>query len=149
MADLSPVGIHMRLKDLAVAMVFALGLLAVATFAVSVMVTPPVAPTPSTPVARVTTADLRAMADLARAIVEDPHSTPAQVRTAGHMADVAEAVESGEVQVIPPTTRPPIVTSTTTTTTTVPPTTELHRPPRIIAPPWGSTPAVTAPGHDA
>lgn len=115
--------LRMKPRDLLFALIASLTIVAVTAITVSALVEPD---TPK-PVARVTTGDLRALADLGRAIQANPRSTPAERRTGDRLVAVAEAVEDGEVEIIPDTTAGPsapaatVVTSTTTTTTTQPP----------------------------
>lgn len=141
--DEETVSTDLRLKprDWLRAALFSMVVIAVTAVTVSSFVEQP----PEAPVARVTTEDLRAMADLARAIQQNPRSTPAQVRTADRLAEVVEAVENGEVEIVPNTTRPPTTTTTTTTTTTVPPTTAAPLGSRPNPAPWPGDPITTVP----
>ena len=109
-------------RDVAVAAVAALCIVAVASITVSAFVEPPATTVPR-PVARVTTDDLEAMADML-AIVQESHDlTPAETRTVERLTEVVGAVETGEVEIVPaatPPAPPPTVTPTAPPTTTVP-----------------------------
>lgn len=147
--EVSPADLRMRPADFVKAFAFAMVIVVVTAVTVASFVEHP---EPS-PVARVSTEDLAAMADIARAILDDPDTTPARRRVARQLIDVVDAVENGEVQIVPATTNPPpastslvvpTTTSTTTTTTTTVPAEPASWPGEFDAP-LITTPTLPAP----
>lgn len=141
--DPTPADTRITRRDLGLAFVASLTIISVTAIVVSNLVDHP----PPAPVTRVTTDDLEDMAAIARAIRDDPRSTPDERRTAGQIEAVVTAVESGEVEVVQsPTSVVPPPTSTTTTTTLPPPTTVVvHDWPGESDAPLVTIPPVTIP----